>query len=303
MEAVKAVSRTDLGELGAEVAEWYQHYGALFAGSDGWKPGDAEEYTRYIQRHLGAKQTGILTKEQAAHVMSQPRCGYPDLPPGARALAGGKWKSTELTYYVAKFSGANLSVDVIADVLSKAWGLWSSVSPIKGNPVLEQGRANCIHDTGSGRADGMDGPGGVLAWAELPPTIGFAGTLLNRFDAGEQWTDATDARSIRLLNVACHEIGHLLGLDHSGNPSDLMAPFYDADVESPQRGDIDRINKLYPSANPTPTPNPNPNPNPNPTPNPNPQPNPRPVPNDPPGRCPRWRPLLPRLFPRRARIC
>jgi len=50
-----------------------------------------------------------------------------------------------------------------------------------------------------------------------------------------------------LLQVAVHEIGHSLGLDHSSVNSAIMAPFYRGYVPNLRldQDDIDRIRNIY----------------------------------------------------------
>ena len=108
---------------------------------------------------------------------------------------------------------------------------------------------------GAGRRDQFDGPGGTLAWAQLPPGNSFNGQLLCRFDEAETWVLNRNQRGVLLVNVACHEIGHLLGLRHSNVQTALMAPFYSPGVTKPQlKDDVTRIQRLYgrPTGNPNP---------------------------------------------------
>lgn len=304
VDAVRAVESKPLGEMRAEVAEYFQWYGRRWAPAGNWTADAAADYTRFLQRAARIPVTGTLTVDSAASILTRPRCGVPDRPPGTAAAVAGRWGFTDLTYWIDPNIATNLPVDQWQSVLALAWQQWSDVSPIRSRPSSGATGANCLHASGAGSTAGFDGPGGVLAWAELPPTSRFTGQLLNRYDRGETWTASTEPGRIRALNVSCHEIGHLLGLDHSNDPSALMAPFYDPDVSKPQSDDIRRIRSLYPSAVPGGPGGGGPPPvDPAPTDPPDDPTDPTPPPTCPPRGGPRWFPGRPRLFPRRRRLC
>ena len=90
----------------------------------------------------------------------------------------------------------------------------------------------------------FDGPGGALAKTILGKELQVL------FDWEEKWllqTDPEPARrgAFRLLPVAVHEVGHLLGLGHSARSEDTMAPYYRAALTAPGKNDLARCEGLY----------------------------------------------------------
>ncbi len=84
----------------------------------------------------------------------------------------------------------------------------------------------------------------MLAWAELPCEATDV-QLLSMFDDQEPWNLSTTGAGVIMMAVWLHELGHLLGLDHSANAKDLMAPYYNPTVLYPQAGDRARLAKVY----------------------------------------------------------
>jgi matrix metalloproteinase-11 (stromelysin 3) len=74
-----------------------------------------------------------------------------------------------------------------------------------------------------------------------------------RFDLDEAWAKNPGGGRIGLLHVACHEFGHLIGLEHSQTPGQLMNPFYTPRISRPQAEDAARAKKYYGPARETPS--------------------------------------------------
>ncbi|KAJ6317386.1 hypothetical protein OIU76_013010 [Salix suchowensis] len=88
----------------------------------------------------------------------------------------------------------------------------------------------------------FDGPGGIFAHG-FRPTIGML-----HFDADETWSSSPGTLELDLESVAVHEIGHLLGLGHSGDhPDAIMYPYFDYGMKKRnlQEDDIEGIRDLY----------------------------------------------------------
>ncbi|MFN0149297.1 MAG: matrixin family metalloprotease [bacterium] len=112
-------------------------------------------------------------------------------------------------------------------------------------------------ETGDGDCP-FDGAGGVVAHGGFPPGVNslcinamsetFAGNI--HFDDDDMWelddTTSTDAL-FSLTFVACHEIGHAIGLTHSTGATDVMEAFINSDDAFPglSAADITNIRVGY----------------------------------------------------------
>ncbi len=194
-----------------------------------------EAAIRQYQEFNGLEPTGVVGP-RTAHVMARRRCGLPDFN-----ISGGngpcKWPMPNITYYTnIKMPG--LSAEQIQRAYDAAFGQWSAVCNINPIRVDGPGLANIFAQSGKGKAVGLDDRGGTLAWSELPCDVTEQMQLDQMFDEAEDWSfDMAVA-------VICHELGHALGLAHLGK-GNLMAPYYDPNVSTPQKGDIAAMAELY----------------------------------------------------------
>jgi hypothetical protein len=160
-----------------------------------------------------------------------------------------KWPDGDIPWTVTALP-VQQPLSVVRAIYERAFGLWERVCGIRARFVPDPAAAR-IH-MGAGH---IDGPSNVLAWSELP--CGGVRSVTQRYDTGEQW--ALDGESgIRLVVVACHEIGHALGIPHisAGN---LMQPSYSGRISEPQAGDIrEAIARYGPPTGVPPVPDPTP---------------------------------------------
>ncbi|KAH7838206.1 hypothetical protein Vadar_023403 [Vaccinium darrowii] len=193
--------------------------------------------TYQLNYHL--KATGALDAKTASQMM-KPRCRVADIINGTNWMRGGKkrpnhahnalhtvsqfaffpgspkWPSYQLTYAFLPSTNTN-AISAVA----RAFDKWASQTRFTFSRSQDLGSANLkigFERGNHGDGGAFDGPEGTLAHAAVP--IGG----LFHFDADEKWSMGAVLGAYDLVTVALHEIGHLLGLDHSSIPKAIMYP-------------------------------------------------------------------------------
>lgn len=173
-------------------------------------------------------------------------------------LQTAKWPVKKIlwTIDVSKYQGALTPQQIITafDVAWQAWARWIDIEPkfiggweTKNGEQVYNPRANDAHVYSRfgdiTRENGTaDGKGNVLAWSMLAD-----GTLKQKqqmYDRPEAWAISEEAPAtvIDLVRVACHEIGHVLGLEHDATGTgSLMEPVYSRKVRFPTERDATRL--------------------------------------------------------------
>lgn len=172
-----------------------------------------------------------------AHWISRRRCGLPDFN---MSDANGKpccWPMKTITYY-HDIVMPGMTPEQVAEAYDVAFSQWAEVCDIAPQRVEVREKANIYARSGTGRAHHLDGRGGTLAWSELPCGVEPNIQLDQMYDEAEPWSFNM------AVAVICHELGHALGLGHL-NAGNLMAPYYDPNLTTPQAGDIEEMVKRY----------------------------------------------------------
>lgn len=117
-----------------------------------------------------------------------------------------------------------------------AWLWWAEAAEFQ--PLMVQSAAEALVRIHFARIDGVNS---ILAWSELADNTNQPKT--QRYDNSEPWVLSETLQSgMDIARVACHEIGHVLGLEHDGRNADaLMRPTISGSIRKPTSRDIARL--------------------------------------------------------------
>jgi matrixin/putative peptidoglycan binding protein len=175
---------------------------------------------RRYQRRSGLKVTGELDEATRRSILA-PQCLVADGP----ALCcleshtlGYRWGNPPRS-----FDG---SPQEAFDQVRKAMDIWQAVGSLGGGRIVfREAAPQETADFEVGWAD-LPGTGGVdvIAFADLPGNCSETteGPRPLHFGQNESWDIGGGTGSFDVLSVALHELGHILGLQHSNQPGAVM---------------------------------------------------------------------------------
>lgn len=227
---------------------------------DGHYGPNTEASVKSFQKFNGLKADGIIGPVTKS-LMMRPRLDYKSDSLGSAYPYGNRTigeSVTEVVVSVGEVPGYLKRRDTIAAI----YGIlqqWEQGVPFKFKLMYTPGEATAAgphqhavnvfwsdKDT-KGRADELDVEFGVQGGA-----LAHADDNIVVIDSAERWLLPTSKRDPRLLEfslvtVVLHEFGHVLGLEHSKFPVDVMSPYYIENQFTLSPRDIARVKALYPA--------------------------------------------------------
>jgi predicted Zn-dependent protease len=248
----RSLSSGDEDPSFTNVQEFLQRFGYLRSSTFSESRLDdptAEALARYQEYH-GLPETGAfddLTRDQ----MTTHRCGLPDLENGVAFSTRCDWPHTNLTF--AFEDGTNdVAGSAEFQAMRNAFATWAAAVPVTFTETATNQNPDITIDWRPADDPDHSMVGGVLAHADFPPACGVVTNTLPKpvhFDDSEhQWVVGTAAGSFDVETVGLHELGHILGLQHSDVAGSVMFPTVSSN--STKRAltadDLGGIRELYP---------------------------------------------------------
>ena len=161
-----------------------------FASAYGWDSLEA------YQRFFGLLESGALDLP-TEEALTARRCGVRD---NLAVIAEAKWRKKLISYHTEKHLPGMPRAEQ-DNAVDAALASWAEHCDLKFQRVLSIARADVIFSTGHGRADGFDGPRGILAWMTLGTNND--NPILGRFDDQEPWS-LSPGQDVYFPAVAAH---------------------------------------------------------------------------------------------------
>jgi len=247
-EARAVASSSSNTAFSAEVIDYLAKYGYLTEPKTAHDTDELRSALKKLQEFAGLEQTGVVDPA-TTELLSKVRCGLSDKPGEAQkyTLTGSRWPGTHVTYRVRN-NPPTMSGGATRNTLRRALTAWENVSPLKfreeqsNDAKIQISFENDQHSYGNG--DGRFGQN-VIAHGFYPSSNPLGGDV--HFNKEKyRFTDRKpNSGEIALLNIAVHELGHSIGLDHSNDRGAVMYPIYNPNIALPQRDDINGVQAIY----------------------------------------------------------
>ena len=227
---VKLTRKNATSEGLSHVQEYLVRFGYLKHNSyTGDRLDDAtSEALSKFQERFRLERTGLFD-ENTRNQMGVSRCGLPDMRSGIEFSTKCCWNRRNLTF--AFNNGTNdISGTGEFQAVRNAFQTWAAVIPFTFTEVNANQNPDVLIDWRPANDPDQSMVGGVIAHSDFPPgcsVIVPQNTLplpLHFDDSENTWVTGAVVGALDVASVALHEIGHILGLQHSTVPGAVMWP-------------------------------------------------------------------------------
>ncbi len=217
-------------------------------------PGQLDDATSralaLFQKRHALPVTGVFD-EPTRTEMSKHRCGMPDLNNGIDFVTRCAWPTPQLTF---AFEDGTADTGGEFGAVRAALATWAAAVPVLFTEVGRTQSPDVAIDWRPANDPDHSMIGGILAHADFPPGCGIISDSLPKplhFDDSEHaWSVGAVPGAFDIETVALHEMGHILGLQHSDVPGSVMFPTVDDNFtkRALTADDLSGIRQLYPTA-------------------------------------------------------
>jgi hypothetical protein len=252
--ADKAIGLHDLPPpMLAWALDYLKYYGWLPERADA---GATQKAAKGFQAAAGIDADGVIGP-QTLETMWLPRCGCRD----DAFTHAVRWRKREIKWWVEKYIEGvpGLSRADQDDIHVETFCQYEAVIDVAASRAANKAQADLVIGVAEGRQAGFDGPGGVLAWCEIPP--GDDRPLRLMFDRAEAWIRSADVgtRGILFPLVGLHEMGHFWGMLHVSGELAVLNAIYNPNLKALTKADVKTLFALgYAPAKNSPEPPPQP---------------------------------------------
>jgi hypothetical protein len=234
------------------VQGFLQRFGYL--GGNSFTPGTVDVKTadalKKYQERNAVPPTGSFD-ELTRDAMTSARCALPDLDNGVAFSTRCSWTKRELTYAFDVDSTDTTGTPEF-EAVRNAMRTWAAAVQLTFTEVTNEGAPDILIGWRPANDPDHTMVGGTLAHADFPPDCDIVTANLPKpvhFDDTEHvWSMGAAVNAFDVETVALHELGHILGLQHSSVNGAVMFPTVSSNstLRVLQPDDVAGVQQLYP---------------------------------------------------------